>query len=225
MSWNDLLFMHWPVSDKALRSLVPAELEIDLFEGQAWLGVIPFVMTDVRPRCIPSVLAANFPELNVRTYVRFKGKAGVWFFSLDAASRLAVWTARQFFHLPYRFARMSSSFSREFIEYRSQRVGVPDVQLLCRYKPVGSAVRFRPETLDSWLTERYCLFAANASGQIFRGDIYHEPWRLQSAEVEIMANTMTSPLGLTLPREMPLLHFARRLDVLAWALVRAGEPR
>jgi uncharacterized protein YqjF (DUF2071 family) len=225
MSWNDLLFMHWPVEEIALRSLVPADLQIDLFDGEAWLGVIPFVMTDVRPRFIPAVFALGFPELNVRTYVRYKDRAGVWFFSLDAASRLAVWMARRFFQLPYQFARMSASFSGEIVEYRSQRVGEPGVQLLCRYKPVGSPVRFSPGTLESWLTERYCLFAANARGEIFRGDIYHEPWRLQSAEVEIEANRMTSPLGLTLPPVVPLLHFARRLDVVAWPLVRAGASR
>jgi len=225
MSWNDLLFMHWRVDEKILRNVVPADLEIDLFEGEAWLGVIPFVMTDVRPRFIPSVFASNFPELNVRTYVRYREKAGVWFFSLDAASRLAVRAARRFFHLPYQFARMAASFDGESIEYRSQRAGRPGVQLLCRYKPVGPAVRFRSETLDSWLTERYCLFAANPVGEVFRGDIYHEPWQLQPAEVEIEANTMTAPLGLTLPHEMPLLHFAKRLDVLAWPLIHPGAPR
>jgi uncharacterized protein YqjF (DUF2071 family) len=225
MSWNDLLFMHWPVEEKALRNLVPADLQIDLFDGEAWLGVIPFVMTDVRPRFFPAVFALGFPELNVRTYVRYKDRAGVWFFSLDAASRLAVWTARRFFQLPYHFARMSSSFSGEFVEYRSQRAGDPDVQLLCRYRPVGSPVRFAPGTLDSWLTERYCLFAANARGEIFGCDIHHEPWQLQSAEVEIEANTMTSPLGLTLPPLVPLLHFAGRLDVVAWPLVRSGTPQ
>lgn len=224
MSWSDLLFMHWPVKVSALRSLVPANLEIDVFDGEAWLGVIPFMMSDVRPRLLPSALAFRFPELNVRTYVRHEHKSGVWFFSLDAASYLAVWTARRFYHLPYQLAKMSTFSRGEFIEYRSQRVGVTDAQLRCRYRPVGAPVHFRAGTLDSWLTDRYCLFATNGRGEIFRGDIHHEPWPLQPAEVEIQTNTMTSPLGLALPREMPLLHFAKRLDVLAWSLIRSGAP-
>ena len=186
--------------------------------------MIPFLMSDVRPRFAPSVLAFRFPELNVRTYVRHKHKPGVWFFSLDAASHLAVWTARRFYHLPYRFAKMSTFSRGEFIEYQSRRAGVPDAQLRCRYRPLGTPVHFRAGTLDSWLTDRYCLFAINRRGEIFRGDIVHEPWPLQPAEVEIETNTMTSPLGLVLPPETPLVHFAKRLDVRAWALIRSGAP-
>ena len=224
MRWSDLLFMHWPVKVSTLRSLVPANLEIDVFDGQAWLGVIPFLMSDVRPRFAPSVLAFRFPELNVRTYVRHRHKAGVWFFSLDAASHLAVWTARRFYHLPYQFAKMSTFSSGEFIEYQSQRAGVTDAQLRCRYRPVGAPMHFHAGSLDSWLTDRYCLFATNRRGEVFSGDIHHEPWPLQPAEVEIQANTMTAPLGIALPREMPLLHFAKRLDVHAWSLTRCGVP-
>jgi uncharacterized protein YqjF (DUF2071 family) len=224
MSWSNLLFMHWPVKVSVLRDLVPANLEIDVFDGEAWLGVIPFLMSDVRPRFAPSVLAFKFPELNVRTYVRHKQRAGVWFFSLDAASSLAVWTARRFYHLPYQFAKMSTFSRGEFIEYQSRRMGVADARLRCQYRPVGAPVHFRAGTLDSWLTDRYCLFATNRRSEIFRGDIHHEPWPLQPAEVEIETNTMTSPLGLVLPRETPLVHFAKHLDVRAWSLVRSGAP-
>jgi uncharacterized protein YqjF (DUF2071 family) len=222
MTWNDLLFMHWPVKESALRTLVPAALDIDLFDGSAWIGVIPFYMTNVRPRLFPRALALRFAELNVRTYVRHRGRSGVWFFSLDAASRLAVWAARRFYYLPYEFAEMSTASAGDRVEYRSRRASAPAVELVCRYRAVGSPFHAGAGSLDSWLTDRDCLFAANREGAIFRGDIHHEPWPLQRAEVEIEANTMVSPLGLTLPPDRPVLHFAKRLDVDAWSLVRSA---
>lgn len=218
MSWHDLLFMHWQVPQEALRGLVPAALEIDQFEGRAWIGVIPFRMTGVRHRIIPSFLASDFHETNVRTYVRHNGRSGVWFFSLDAADRLAVWAARRFFHLPYHFASIGSSRFGELIDYRCQRNGSGDVRLICRYRPVGLPEQAMPGTLEHWLTERYCLFTANRHGKILRGDIHHQPWTLQPAEVEVEANTMTAPLNLSLPNERPLAHFARSLDVVSWSL-------
>jgi len=210
--------MHWQVPESLVRPLLPAGLEIDRFDGSAWVGVIPFHMTGVRPRLLPRFTASSFPEVNVRTYVRHGGKPGVWFFSLDAADRLAVWTARRCFHLPYEFAAMATSCSGEVVEYRSRRMGMPEAQILCRYKPIGPPFRSVPGTLSYWLTERYCLFAVNRAGMIFRGDIHHAPWPLQPAEAEIDTNTMTAALGIALPHERPMLHFAKRLDVVAWSL-------
>jgi len=223
MTWNDLLFMHWRVPEKALRNWIPAGVEIDRFEGEAWLGVIPFYMTDVRPRWMPSAVASSFAEVNVRTYVRHNGRPGVWFFSLDAASRFAVWGARRFFYLPYHFASMSKHTRGDLVAYQSRRAAAPEIRLACQYKPCGASYRATAGSLDSWLTDRYCLFAANKRGQIFRGDIHHAPWPLQPAEAEVEINTMTNPLGLALPSEAPLLHFAKRLDVRAWALTRSGS--
>ena len=218
MTWYDLLFMHWQVPESLIRPLLPTGMEIDRFDGHAWIGVIPFHMTGVRPRLLPRFMASNFPEVNVRTYVRYGGKPGVWFFSLDAANRMAVWTARRCFHLPYRFAAMATSNSGEVVNYRSRRIGNPEVQLVCRYRPAGPPARSVPGKLDSWLTERYCLFAVNGAGRIFRGDIHHAPWLLQPAEVEIQTNTMTVPLGIALPPVRPVLYFAKRLEVVAWSL-------
>jgi uncharacterized protein len=218
MTWNDLLFMHWRVPVEELRPLVPPGLQIDCFDGDAWIGVIPFHMTDVRPRFLPSPFASSFPEVNVRTYVRRKDRAGVWFFSLDAANRLAVWTARRFFHLPYQFAEMSTSCRDEVVSYRSRRAEAFSVELKCQYRAIGPMFHSVGGTLEHWLTERYCLFSTNSRGEIFRGDIHHEPWPLQLAEAEIEANTMTAPIGITLPKARPLLHFAKRLHVRAWSL-------
>jgi uncharacterized protein YqjF (DUF2071 family) len=223
MTWNDLLFMHWPVPAAALRSLIPSALELDLYDGRAWIGVVPFLMTDVRPSAAPRFLASNFPELNVRTYVRYKGRSGVWFCSLDAAHRPTVWGARRFFHLPYHFASMSCVRTGDVIDYRSRRRSDPTVELACRYRPIGEPRHTAEGELDHWLTARYCLFSANAAGEIFRCDVRHPPWRLQPAEAEIERNTMTAPLGIQLPAIQPLLHFGKRGDVEASLLRRADS--
>ena len=262
MRWLDLAFLHWPVDRRKLRPLIPPQLELETFEGTAWLGVVPFVMTATRPRLAPPVPGlSTFPGLNVRTYVSHgKGDArrpGIWFFSLDAASTLAVHGARATYHLPYYRARMRATRAprgkdNDAIDYESTRRSTSlatggatwldargpnrpaiDVRgddgkdhnalratFAARYGPTGRVYRADPGTLDYWLTERYCLYAADARGRVYRGDIHHPPWPLQRAEIEIARNTMTAPLGLALPDTAPLAHFARRQDVRAWWRVR-----
>lgn len=223
MCWHDLLFMHWPVPAAALRRHIPEALAIDTFDGTAWIGVVPFRMSGVRPRCVPALPRLSaFAELNVRTYVVAGGKPGVWFFSLDAAEPFAVWAARRVFHLPYYDARMSCAPDREAIRYSSIRThrGAAPAMFQGRYRPSGAVYHARPGTLDHWLTARYCLYAADRSGLLWRGDIHHAPWPLQPAEAEMEVNTMVDQIGLSLPHVPPLLHFARRLDVVAWLLER-----
>ena len=169
MSWHDLLFAHAPVPVAALRAVVPAGLELDTFDGTAWLGVVPFRMTRVGPRVLPPLPGLHaFPELNVRTYVKGGGHAGVWFFSLDAANRAAVWTARRFFHLPYFRAEMSCRPDGDGIAYASERThpDAPPAALRGRYRPVGDVYTTRRGDLDHWLTERYCLYAARPDGAV-----------------------------------------------------------
>jgi uncharacterized protein YqjF (DUF2071 family) len=219
MRWHDLLFMHWPVPAAALREHIPPALALDTFDGAAWLGVVPFRMTGVRPRYVPPLPRVSaFAELNVRTYVVAEGKPGVWFFSLDAADPIAVRVARRAFHLPYYDARMVCLPEAGGIRYASLRThrGAPPAEFRARYRPVGPAYHSTPGTLDHWLTERYCLYAADRRGQVRRGDIHHARWPLQPAEAEAEINTMTAQIGLRLPDLPPLLHFARRLDVVAW---------
>ena len=223
MDWHDLLFIHWPVSANLLRPLIPRPLELETFDSTAWIGVIPFRMTGVRPRQVPArVWQAEFAELNVRTYVRYQDKPGVWFFSLDAASRLAVRTARALYHLPYYYARMTVSESNGTIFYQSRRMhkGALPAEFAANYRPTGTAVGAVQGSLAHWLTERYCLYAADRSGKLFRSDIHHLPWPLQPAEAEINTNAMTESLGINLPEVEPLLHFAKDLRVVAWALRR-----
>jgi uncharacterized protein YqjF (DUF2071 family) len=221
MRWLDLLFIHWPLAPEILRALIPAALTLDTYDGRAWLGVVPFRMTNVRPRWIPPVPGLSaFAEINVRTYVTCDGKPGVWFFSLDAVNHLAVWGARWSFHLPYYFADMTVQERDGRIHYHTTRrpVAPGEAHFTAVYGPTGAVYFSQPGSLEHWLTERYCLYAADRHGHIHRSDIHHARWPLQPAVLDLKCNTMTAPLRVTLPATEPLLHFARRLDVVAWLL-------
>ena len=224
--WHDLLFMHWPVKAAAIRSLIPSRLEIDLYDGMAWIGVVPFRMSGVRARGTPPVPGISaFPELNVRTYVRSQGKPGVWFFSLDAASVLAVAAARLWFHLPYFRAQMSLKHAREGgVAYYSHRVhrGAPCADLRVDYAPTGKIFEAALGTIDYFLCERYCLYAAHGA-RVYRGEIHHAPWPLEPAEAQIAVNTMAAAAGIELPDTKPLLHFARYQSVRVWLLEKVQD--
>ncbi len=220
MTWSELLFAHWPVPAVTMRALVPPAFELDLFDGRAWLGVVPFRMSGVRAISAPSLgFAENFLELNVRTYVRFGARPGVWFFSLDAASALAVAGARALFHLPYFTARMGSKRVDGGIRYESERAqaGAPDARFRAEYRPSGPISPARAGTLEHFLTERYCLYALDSGSHVLRGEIDHEPWPLQPAAAAIEHESMSAAAGFERPVGSPLLHYAERLDVRAWA--------
>jgi len=213
-TWNDLLFAHWPVAPDDLLPLIPSALRLDIFDGWCWVAVTPFHMTGVRGRWLPPIPGTSrFPELNVRTYVVYGGKPGVFFFSLDAASRTAVWGARAAYRLPYFYAHMSVSEDNDWFRYDSTR-NVSTV-FRGRYRPVSSVQLRQPGTLEYWLTERYCLYTV-VQGAVFRAEIHHEQWPLQDAEAEISANTMAGAAGIQLPYLPPILHFSKRLEVLIW---------
>jgi uncharacterized protein len=222
-SWSQLLFAHWPVSPDVLRPLIPPTIQIDTFEGQAWIGVVPFYMSHVRARGLPLIPGTNhFCELNVRTYVTDGSRAGVWFFSLDASNPLAVFGARKAFHLPYYYARMSLQQSDETVTYESSRTDTSTqaAHFSATYCPTSPVYHSTAGTLVSWLTERYCLYATDRGGHLYRGDIHHAPWPLQDAQADIRTNTMAEAAGITLPDIPPLLHYAERLDVVTWYLAQ-----
>jgi len=221
--WHDLLFAHWPMRPDALRSLIPAALDLDTFEGEAWVGIVPFRMSGVRPRGLPPVpWLSAFPEMNLRTYVTLDGKPGVWFFSLDAGNPIAVALARTFFHLPYFNAQMRLRRDREYISYGSIRTHrhASNATVHARYRPTGSVYHASPGSLDFWLTERYCLYAATDDARIYRGDIHHMQWPLQPAEAEFHRQSLTAAHRITLPGTSPLLHFSAWQQVLIWPPTR-----
>jgi uncharacterized protein len=219
-TWNDLLFAHWPIDPELLRTHVPNELPLDIFDGRCWIAVAPFHMTGIRARGLPPVPGlSSIPELNVRTYVTLNGKPGVYFFSLDTPSAIAVWAARTFYRLPYFHATMTLNRSGDIIHYSSAR-RTTKAEFQASYGPIAPVQLRAKGTLEYWLTERYCLYTV-ANGAVYRAEIHHYPWPLQNAAAQIAANTMTTAAGIALPQFPPLLHFSRTLEVLIWPLRKA----
>lgn len=224
--WNDLLFAHYAVAPAAVAPLLPAGLQLDTFDGKAWLGVVPFSMDRVEERLageltigVPTVRA--FHELNLRTYVRSarSGLRGVYFFALDCSSPLAVIGARIGFHLPYFPASMQVFAEGDAIRYQSRRQwprGGP--RFRARYGPAGPVGQSTPGSLDAFLTERYCLFTTSR-GRLLRGDIHHLPWPLQPGWAEIEVSELPTAHGMPVPPgQQPVLHFSRSLEVYLWLL-------
>jgi hypothetical protein len=222
-TWEDLLFAHWRVPPALLREKVPGTLDVDAFDGSAWLGVTAFLLTGLRVRGIPSLPGVSgFPELNVRTYVTVGDRPGVFFFSLDAGSRLAVAAARRLYRLPYHTASMSVRGEDRRIRYASRRSGEGSDrwQLRAVYAPAGAPFEPRRGTLEHFLTERYRLYTVDGDRVLF-ADIHHRPWALQEAEAAFEINTM-APTGIQLNGPPDRVHFSRRQDVVVWALERGG---
>jgi len=216
-TWSDLLFAHWPIDAGVLRPMVPRAFELDVFEGQAWIAVVPFLMSNVAPRFVPALPGVSeFPELNIRTYVRVADKPGVFFFSLDADSALAVGGARTLFNLPYYRADMTIARSGGDVQYRTRRLSAPHPEFTATYRGLGDERVAAAGTLEHFLTERYCFYALNHREIPYRLEIHHLPWPLESATADITCNTMAEAAGIRLPDVAPLLHFAKRLDVIAW---------
>jgi uncharacterized protein YqjF (DUF2071 family) len=215
-TWDDLLFAHWRVPLERLRAHVPSGLEIELHDGSAWLGIVPFRVTGLRLRgTLPLPLLSSFLELNVRTYVRAAdGRPGVWFFSLDASSRAAVEVAKRAYRLPYFQARISAERRGEWIDYECARADERGRVFSGRYRPEGEVFHAEPGSLEWFLAERYCLYTTDASGGLMRAEIHHDRWPLQHAEAKIELATI-SALELA---GVPLCHFSRRQDVVIWPL-------
>jgi uncharacterized protein YqjF (DUF2071 family) len=220
--WGKLLFIHQPIPAESLRRLIPDRLEIDTFEGQAWIGVVPFTMWGIRPSFTPAIPGLNaFHELNVRTYVHLDGVPGVWFLSLDAANIVAVRMARVLFHLPYFDANMELNQQDSTIHYLSLRThrGAAPAELETSWKFREDLAETQPGSLEFFLTERYCLYAA-AGRRLFRCRIWHQPWPLRAAELLDYRSTMIESFGLKTLGGDPLVHYAESLKVDVWRLKR-----
>ncbi len=215
-TWDELLFVHYRVPFEALRPLVPKGLELQEHSGSGWLGVTPFVITGLRARgLLPLPYASSFRELNVRTYVTRDDKPGIWFFSLDASSQLAVEAARRLYHLPYFRAEIFMRRRGEEIVYDCSRGGGKAYS--AAYRPDGDVFNAKPGSLEYFLTERYCLYAEHEA-TLYRAEIHHGPWPLQPAQARIDLNTMP-PVKVS--DGEPLVHYSARQDVVIWPLGRA----
>ncbi len=213
--WNDLAFLHWPVPASLLAPLIPRGLTVDECDGRAWVAVVPFWMSGVTMRGVPPLPGlSTFPELNVRTYVRHGDRPGVWFFSLDAASRLTVFGGRLLFSLPYFYASMRVEQREGRIHFSSKRAG--GARFVATYGPAGPVQNAEPGSLEHFLTERYRLYAAERDAVSF-ADIHHVPWPLQEGEVDFECNDMLAAHRLGV-EGAPIVHFAKRLDVAIWPL-------
>jgi len=225
MEWASLLFMHWRVDARLLRPLVPEALDIDTYDGSAWIGIIPFTMPSIGPARLPRALAKRrMHESNVRTYVTAGEERGVWFFSLDASNRLMVEGARGWYNLPYFNAGRHLHRHADTVYYamhRTDRRANPAL-FAGRYWPTSPVFQSQPGTLESWLTERYYLYAMGRGGDVYQGRIHHDPWPLQRAEADIQINSVAASHGIVLPPTEPLLHYSHVVQVKAWPIKRVS---
>jgi uncharacterized protein YqjF (DUF2071 family) len=215
---EDQMFAHWRVPADALGPLLPAALELDTFAGRAYLTVSVFRVRGLRLRgLLPVPVVSSFLQLNVRTYVTAGDKRGVWFFSLDVSSLPMAELARRASRLPFHFARMAARSRLGWLEFSCVRQAADRPYVFdARYRPTRGARTPHPGSLEHFLTERYCFYTADERGVIGRTEIHHPPWSLERTEAEFELNTV-APAGVDLPDEEPLLHFSKRMDVLAWA--------
>lgn len=219
-TWEHLLFAHWRVPAEELRARIPDALELEEHDGSAWAGIVPFRITGLRSRgTVPLPGVSSFLELNVRTCVRgADGRPGVWFFSLDATSRLAVRAARRQYRLPYFDARITLEELDGWMDAECARLGERGKVFSGRYRPAGPAAESEPGSLEWFLTERYCLYTADRAGSLYRAEIHHAPWQLHPAEAEIDLTTI-APFEL---HGEPLCHVAEPQDVVIWPLESLG---
>ncbi len=210
-TWLDLAFIHWEIDYDDLRARIPAELEIDTYDRKAWIAIVPFDMKGVTFRGCPKWSPlSDFPEINVRTYVTYQGKPGVWFFSLDIPKKFAVWAARTFFHLPYRFGGVSTSDYSGTIQYESQ---VKDEFFKATYCPVGKST-WDPSSFEKWSTERYCLYCQSKHGTLYRTEVHHAEWPLEVANLDVDRNSLLT--NFKIKERHPSVLFSKRIDVVAY---------
>ena len=222
-NWGKLLFIHWRIEEKLLRPLIPKALEIDTFDGSAWIAIAPFTMWDIRafPPFLPAVPGLSaMHELNVRTYVHLDRAPGVWFLSLDCNSTVAVLGARTFFHLPYYNADIELKQEGKTIDYDLSRTEDPLAKFNGSWSIGESVHQAHPGSQEFFLTERYCLYSED-DHEIYRSRIYHEPWQLHKASLVSFESTMIESHGLLTPEGDPLLHYAEEISVEIWPLENA----
>ena len=215
--WRNLTFLHWRYEAETIGRTLPAGLTLDTFDGSAWVGLVPFVLAGVQPFGFPALpWISEFPETNVRTYVRgADGERGVWFFTLEADRLAAVMLARSWYHLPYRWAAMQVERHESLVQYQSQRnpwFGQGTTEIA-----IETGCTMETGDLDDFLTARFRLYAA-AKGRIAYARIAHEPWPLRRAVVKTLHETLMQNSGVPAPKGDPLVHYCEEIQVQAEAL-------
>jgi uncharacterized protein len=221
MDWVDALFLHWPVPADALRERVPRDLRLDTFDGTAWVSIVAFHIARARPRGVPPAFAwRRFPEINVRTYLSDAERDGIWFFSLDADSRLAVELGRRFVYLPYYRASIRSALEADSISFRLERThrGAPAARFEAQAS-FGGEPRTAAGALEHWLIERYSFFTAGPDGRTLRCDVAHDPWPIRDAVVRSSENSLLEAAGIVRPASAPLAHASSGVVTRAWPLI------
>jgi len=216
-SWNNALFIHYPIAINKLRQLVPEQLQLDTYDGWGWISIVPFKMEKVGIRAIP--FSITFPELNIRTYVTIDNKPGVYFFSLDATNLPVVFLSNMFINLPYLHSQMTIHHDGDYTSFSCIRKS-SDESIACLYHPISEPFTASKGTFDYWVTERYCFYTVNSAGKVNRCNILHKPWPLQHAEAEIRHNSLFSSKSLQFEAITPILHYSKGVDVRVWPLER-----
>ncbi|MGI8618091.1 MAG: YqjF family protein [Gemmatimonadaceae bacterium] len=226
-NWGKLLFLHWSVPVSVLRPMIPKKLEIDTHEGGAWVSITPFTMWGIRPTMLPAIPGlSDSHELNVRTYVHAEGVPGVWFFSLDASNVIAVLAARLGFHLPYFQAEMYMDEAADTISFTSRRTDErgAKAEFSARWTRGKALPTPAPDSLEFFLVERYCLYAAQDE-KLYRARIHHQPWSLRAATIDTLSSTMGEAHGMKLPDKPALVHAqGESLAVEIWPLKELARP-
>jgi len=223
-TWDKLLFMHWQVPLEKLRPLIPPCLEIDTFHGGAWVGITPFTVRDSHPSFTPPLpWLSSFHEVNVRTYVHLDGVPGVWFFSLDASSEVAVMAARTFYHLPYFSADITIEEEGRRIHYDATR-NDPDwpAELTVTWSPSPDVRGAEVGTLEYFWVERYCLFSA-LENTLYRARIFHQPWPLRDVPLANYKTNLLAPLGLSVPDDKARLLAGGPVRTEIWPVEAVAE--
>src|SRR5436190_4589789 len=228
-NWHHLLFLHWEVPVADLQRMIPPELTIDTFEGKAYVGLVPFTLTGVRPVMAPPLpWISTFHEVNVRTYVHLAGRdPGVWFFSLDASSNIAVAAARAAYKLPYFHSQIEFSVTNDplpavdFDAHRDDEKGQKPANGRIRYTPMdGIVAAAGPGTIENFLIERYILYASDGDHHVHRARVHHQPYPVQRADLLECEETLVWAAGIRRPQDSPLKHYARELNVKVYPLER-----
>jgi hypothetical protein len=217
MHWRDALFAHWDVDPSTVAPRLPESVDLATYDGRAWLGIVPFEMTDIRPTGAPFGL--SFGEINLRTYVERDGRKGVYFFNLDADDPVGVRLARWLFRLPYYRAAIDVTRRDGAVRFTSHRIDrdAPPAHFDGTYRPVGEVREPEPGSLEAFLVENYSFFTSDGT-RLYRGDIRHEPWPLQDAELDLHTATLFDANGFVRPDAAPLVHYSPGCDVGAGAV-------